>query len=78
MKKETVEEYIARGGVIQKIPTVKPNFSQKILVQSSSREIMGLEDGAHYFSEFKPKHKKRPKLDLSALPESIRKLANAE
>jgi len=78
VKKETIEEYIARGGVIQKIPAVVPNLSQKILVQSNSREIMGLEDGAHYFSEFKPKKRLNKKLDLSALPDSIRKLANLE
>jgi hypothetical protein len=73
--KETVEQYLARGGKIQRIPAVEQDFSQKISLNPNSvTRIMDLDEGAHFFSEIRIKKKKK-KLDTSALPESLRKLA---
>ncbi len=77
-KKETIEEFLARGGKKVVVPAVVPNFKQKIGSTSASPiTIMDLDEGAHYFSEFKPekKTKSKKKTDFSALPEHLRKLA---
>jgi hypothetical protein len=78
--KETVEQFLARGGQIQRLASIKPDLKQRIqLNPKSSQGLMDLDEGAHFFSEFKvPKNKKPNKkttLDVSALPEHLRKFA---
>jgi hypothetical protein len=53
MKKETVEEFLARGGIIQKIPAQVFTETPHLLKTSSPPidGIMSLDDGAHYFAE---------------------------
>ncbi len=79
---ETVEEFLARGGSKVVVPSVIPSFKQRIgSTAKQSQSIMDLDEGAHYFSEFKvdkKKVKKSKKADFSALPEHLRKLAGVE
>jgi hypothetical protein len=83
MKVETIEEFLARGGVIKKYPphpyetdnVVKPTTTQGV------QNLMSLDEGAHFFSEMKPKKTRKKKdplkdVDVNQLPESIRKLFN--
>ena len=89
-KVETVEEFVARGGIIKRYPCgmgrdgmVK--VEEDRTVRSTARHVpnlMDLDEGAHFFSEIKPKRKRKPKhdpmknIDLSKIPEDIRKLLN--
>lgn len=71
--KETIEQYLARGGKIERIETVKPDFKQKVALSTKQVSIMDLDEGAHFFSEFKPKKtKSKKKLDVSALPDFLK------
>lgn len=81
-KVETIEEYLARGGTIKKMPTGASSFTKDSIKNSSNNSgitaIISLEDAELYYSEDKPKNKKtvkksQPRVDLSALPEHIRK-----
>lgn len=76
--KETVEQYLARGGTIEKLPTVKPSFAQRVGINNNQTSIMDLDEGAQFFSEFKPKKSKRvKKIDVSALPDSLKFMAES-
>ena len=78
MKRETPEDFIARGGLVQKLEAIKPNFSQRMSLNPKFQNtLMDLDEGAHFFSEIKvkkPKKSKKKELDVSALPEHLRKL----
>lgn len=77
-KTETVAEFLARGGVIQKVaaqaPTVKPEG-----IKSSNNNgvatIISLEEADLYHGEAKARKAKKTvsKIDISALPEALRK-----
>lgn len=77
-KTESVEEYMARGGVITLIPTVvseiKSVVPKKNLIGCAS--MMSMEEAELFYSEtrLKPKVKKNkaPKIDISALPPGIK------
>lgn len=79
-KVETVEEYIARGGVIKKLPreemAKQPDVTRKT-VTGGPVAIMSLEEADLFYGEArkgtKPK-KAKPSLniDLSALPEALK------
>lgn len=79
-KVETVEEYIARGGSINRLPTgetaKQPDVIRKT-VTGGPVVIMSLEEADLFYGEArkgsKPK-KSKPSLniDLSALPEALR------
>jgi hypothetical protein len=77
-KTETIEEFLARGGQKVVLPTVAPSFKQKVMSVSSTNSIMSLDEGAHYFSEFKVDKKtlkkKKKMSDFSALPAHLRLL----
>jgi hypothetical protein len=78
LKQESVEEYLARGGLVQRAEAVRPSFNQRINLNPKFHQtLMDLDEGAHYFSEIKEKKAKKTKkkeLDVSALPKSLRKL----
>ncbi len=83
-QRETLEEYLARGGEIKRIPpreedapdargvyTVKHN----VLPTRHSAGIMSLTDGAAYYAEHKVRvvKKKTPTINASALPPALLK-----
>jgi len=79
-KVETVEEYLARGGSIKKLPTVdtvkQPDVIKKTVTDGVA-VILSLEDADLFYGEArknaKPKKAKPSlKIDLSALPEALR------
>jgi len=79
-KVETVEEYLARGGSIKKLPTVdtvkQPDVIKKTVTDGVAI-ILSLEDADLFYGEArknaKPKKAKPSlKIDLSALPEALR------
>lgn len=76
LKKETVEEFLARGGEIQRVPYEAPDDINHVrsTVQKVA-EPMSLLEGALLFSE-KIRRKKKKKeplagIDISALPEGL-------
>lgn len=89
-KVETVEEFVARGGVIKRYPCGMGKDGMVVVeedrtVRSTAKHppnLMDLDEGAHFFSEIKPKRKRKIKpdamkdIDLSKIPEDIRKLLN--
>jgi hypothetical protein len=79
-KVETVEEYLARGGSVQKLPAIEtirqPDVTRKT-VAGGPVTIMSLEEADLFYGEArknaKPKKAKPSlKIDLSALPEALR------
>lgn len=63
MKKETIDEFLARGGVINKIPAtpVEEPSQQSVRVNGTpENRILSLDDGEFYFAESR-KNKKQPK-----------------
>lgn len=80
-KKETIEEFLQRGGKITKLPPQKPpsEEAQTVFQTSPSGGLMSLSDGGLFYAE-KKKHKKRKKekpisINLAALPPSLLKFA---
>lgn len=84
--KETLEQFLARGGVIVKLDSVPPSVDAKVSVNSTihSNHIFALDEGALYFADKAPsrrtstkvklskaKKTKAPKLNLSLLPPHI-------
>lgn len=73
-KRETIEEFLARGGVIQKIPAQElPEEESKVTSSSNgTSHMMSLADGSVYYAETKAKKVSKKKLsktiDFSALP----------
>ncbi len=84
-KVETIEEFLARGGVIQKIPP-KEELEKAAIARETVRStvskpptIHSLDDGALFFSEKTKRKRKQKKIDLSKLamgnlPDDIRKM----
>jgi hypothetical protein len=76
MKTETLEEFLARGGVIVKCPTVKLKNEDKISIAGASKPtIMSLGEAEELYGEKKEKKtkaKQAPKIDIALLPESLR------
>lgn len=79
-KVETVEEYLARGGSIKKLPPAEtirqPEVTRKT-VAAGPANIMSLEEADLFYGEArkgsKPKKAKPSlKIDLNALPEALR------
>jgi len=77
--RETVEEFLARGGEAQKLDYIPPE-EVKIVIKCSSTPLtlanMSLAEGAHYFGVIN-KHKNTPKkknvkIDVNQLPEHLR------
>lgn len=77
-KKETIEEFLARGGRIQKFECVEPEEKNQPIRSNTTGglpEIMTLSDGAHYFGETRKKKPTRKdflkKLEKSNLPKEV-------
>jgi hypothetical protein len=73
-KEETLEEFLARGGVIQKIPMYE--YKTDNMVKATTvyiPHLLDLSEGAMYYSEFKQVTKDRIKntIDLSRLPKEL-------
>ena len=79
MKKETIAEFLARGGSITRVPTQQTTVKPKSMQQASSAGpavIMTMEDAGLYYGEYKPKKAKKKNkntIDISALPEELRR-----
>ena len=79
-KVETIEEYLARGGSVQKLPMVESIKIPDVVRKPSTggpATIMSLEEADLFYGEArkgsKPKKAKPSlKIDLSALPEALR------
>ena len=75
--KKKVEEYLAKGGKITKCPS-EPTPEKEITMKpnhSGLANIMTLLEGALYYGEHARKKKKRDlsKIDLSTIPENLKK-----
>jgi len=75
-KVETIDEYIARGGTIKKIPEHIPEEKKaEITVKSTSGEPpqpMTILDGAWFWAEKIDRNKTpKPSADLEAVPQSL-------
>lgn len=66
MKKETLEEFLARGGAVKVIEAQVPvEASIPMRVNSSAENhIMSLDEGAHYFAENRKTTKMEKKVSL--------------
>lgn len=78
-KKETVEEFLARGGSIKKIPSNVETESPETIISRSAGgpvTILSMEDAELFYGKgkpLKPKKSTQSRVDMSALPESLRK-----
>lgn len=78
MKKETIEEYLARGGEITKVPEHKPEEPKKeITCRSTSKtphKPMHITEGAVYWGEDRKRKTTKTKKftgDVDALPSEL-------
>jgi hypothetical protein len=80
-KTETIEEYLARGGKITKVPAAEPKKQIEVVKKTTAGEpaiILTLEDASLYYGEQesgrKPKKPKSsgPTIDISKLPPELR------
>lgn len=76
--KETIEQYLARGGKVERLEPVVPDFKQKITQTSKQVSIMDLDEGAHFFSEFKPRKKPKKTINVSALPDFLKMMVKQD
>ena len=83
MKVETIEEFLARGGIIKRYPAVPLETDDVVrsTAKQDSQHLMDLDEGAHYFSEVKLKRARKKKdllkeVDVANLPEHIRRMFN--
>lgn len=74
-KVETVEEYLARGGQIEKLPYIPPQDKKDYIKVTASLNInlMSLDEGQHFFSEktIRKRKVKEVKIDTSLIPASL-------
>lgn len=78
-KRETVAEFLARGGKITKVPPAGPKTKVDGIKSNNNggiATIITMDEASLYNGEYKPKKaKKKAKqtIDVSALPEELRK-----
>ena len=81
-KRETVEEFLARGGTVTKCPSVlspEEEITNRVTsTVGASATMMSLAEGALFYSESRAKPKERKKkvekaINFSALPPSLLK-----
>ncbi len=80
-KTETIQEFLARGGVITRLPSHEEVKKKDVVRKSAAgpANLMTYDEADLYYGESKPrKAKKTPDIDLSALPEVLRKKHLAE
>lgn len=73
--KETLEEYLQRGGKITKLPPQEAPEDKETVPVVSGGGLMTLAEGSIFYAEIKPKviKKKKVKINLAALPPSLLK-----
>lgn len=74
-KIETVEEFLARGGQIERLPYIPPPDKKDFIKVTAALNInlMSLDEGQHFFSE-KTIRKRKPKevkINKSLIPEAL-------
>lgn len=78
-KRESVEEFLARGGKITKVATqpVPEDDGHKVTPSSPGGGLMTLADGSLFYSEIKEKKEKKkkdvPMINFAALPPHLLK-----
>ena len=77
-KTETVAEFLSRGGKINLVSTGKTTSkidSIKLATTGGPSTIMSMDEADLYYGEFKPRKARKivSAIDLSALPEALRK-----
>ncbi len=78
MQKETIEEFLARGGKVTVVPPKEREEQNHVLSPNGNGipNLLTLEEGDLFFGEVKvrkPKEEVKPKIDFNALPEALRK-----
>ena len=79
VKRETLEEFLARGGKITKLPLQEDPKEEQNKVTPTAQgggALMTLSEGSLFYSEIKPKVQKKkaaPTIDIKALPASLLK-----
>jgi hypothetical protein len=79
VKKETLNDFLSRGGTIKRLPTQQPikiAESIKPTQVAGPAVLMTLDEADLYYGEHKQrkaKKKSRPTIDLTALPLELRK-----
>jgi hypothetical protein len=80
MKIETIEEYLARGGAIERLPYVNKSIPEPVRVTAGNNVIITMEEGDLYNGEVKKRKKSSKaeiKIDTSKLPaDLIKSLTN--
>jgi hypothetical protein len=74
MKTETIEEYLARGGAIERLPYVDKATPEPVRVTAGSNIIITMEEGDLYNGEAKKRKKSSKteiKVDTSKLPADL-------
>lgn len=74
-KVETVEEYLARGGQIERLPYIPPADKKEYIKVSSpvNVNLMNLDEGQHFFAE-KATRKRKVKeihIDTKLIPAAL-------
>ena len=77
-KTESIEEFLKRGGTISKLPKVEKVEKQEILRQATGgpATFLSLAEADLFYGEAKISKAKKPKkskVDMSALPDSLKK-----
>src|ERR1035437_2863742 len=76
-KTETIAEFLARGGAIKIVPAVQPTIKIESIKSATGgpATIISMEESDLYHGEFKARKPKKATstIDLSALPEALRK-----
>lgn len=74
MKKETVEEYLARGGKIEKLPYIDGSIPEPVRVNNGNSSIISMDDCGLYNGEIKKRKKSEKaevKVDTNKLPADL-------
>jgi hypothetical protein len=74
MKTETVEEYLARGGTIERLPYINKAIPEPVKVTAGNNTIVTMEEGDLYNGEVKKRKKSSKaeiKVDMSKLPADL-------
>jgi hypothetical protein len=77
-KTETIDQFLARGGAIQIIPTQPPTAKPESIKSTTAggpATIITMDEADLYHGEAKPRKSKKKvnTIDVSALPEALRK-----
>lgn len=78
MKRETIAEFLARGGKITRLPSADPTHKPESIKSTTAGGpaiFLSLGEADLFYGEHKPKKAKKTKaaMDLSALPEELRR-----